>query len=168
MIDITNVESIIVNTLQSYLTTEERPCTVVMANQTAPIPPYPYVSYTITTPLTAAGGTYGIAEDGTRYRELKQVWSFTVQSDSDTESQILALKIYDWFSLVGRVDLEDNGIIAESVTSVNNRDNLLSIEYEYRNGLDVTFNLLHSITEEEASRAGYIEKVILNNKEEKP
>ena len=36
-------------------------CPVVLANQTAPAPPYPYVSYTITTPVHHVGGTYGTA-----------------------------------------------------------------------------------------------------------
>ena len=130
-----------------------------MANQTSPVPPYPYVSYTIITPVKASGGTYCIEKDGTHHKTLKQVWSFTVQSDSDIESKLLALRMFDWFSLIGRVDIEDNGIIAESVSDVSNRDNLLTIEYEYRNGLDVTFALTHTISEEEANRAGYIEQV---------
>lgn len=46
-------ESTIVNELSQYTG-----CTVVLANQTAPMPPYPYISYTIITPVRAVGGTY--------------------------------------------------------------------------------------------------------------
>lgn len=164
MIDIALVESVIVNGLQSYLTNDKRPCTVLMANQTAPIPPYPYVSYTIITPSASGGGTYSIHGDGTRFKTVKQVWSFTVQSDDDIESKQLALKAADWFSLVGRVDVEDNNIVVEKIGDVGNRDNLLSIEYEYRNGFDVTLALTSTITKEDAERAGYIETVNLQRR----
>lgn len=135
--------------LEAYLSTEARPCKVVRQNQVAPIPDYPYVSYTVTTPVVSPkGGTYSIAPDGTRYRKLEQGWSFTVQSDDADEAMNLAIEMFDFFALSGRVKLADSGIIVNRVGGITARDNLISIEYEHRNGLDVTFGLLHKVANE--------------------
>ena len=146
MIENRNNEIIIVDGLSNYLSTDTRPCSVVRQNQTAPIPAYPYVSYTITNPVVTQGGTYSITKDGTRYKRLEQTWSFTVQSDDQDEALNLALEMYDFFAEVARVTLADRNIIVDRVGNITPRDNLLSIEYEYRNGLDVTFGLLHQIS----------------------
>lgn len=159
LLEIAKIEAVIVNSLQEWLTSvNDRQCLVIAANQTAPIPPYPYVSYTITTPATAKGGTYGIDDNLSRFKTVYQTWSFTVQSDKDTESQELAVMLYSFFDLVGRVELQDNNIIVVRTTDITNRDNMLSIEYEYRNGCDVTFALQLVIPEKDAVRHGYIEK----------
>ena len=141
MIDHRSNEIIIVDGLKSYIGVE-----VVRQNQVAEIPPYPYVSYTVTTPLHSRGGTYSQKEDGTMYRSFLQTWSFTSQSDDQEEALTIALKIYDYFTAVGLLHLADNGITVHNVRDVTTRDNMISIQYEYRNGLDVTFGLLHTIT----------------------
>lgn len=145
MIDSRNNEVIIVNGLKDYLSTDKRACEVVRQNQVAPIPEYPYVSYTVTSPVVTKGGTYSVAEDGTRYKQLDQVWSFTVQSDDQDEALNLAIEMYNFFALSGRTKLADNDIVVHNVGNVTSRDNLISIEYEHRCGLDVTFGLLHKI-----------------------
>ena len=164
MIDARSDEITIVDGLKAYLSTKKKPCEVVMANQTGDIPRYPYVTYTITTPAEHRSGTYSIAEDGTYYRTLRQIWSFTVNSDDSDESLNLALKAYDWFVLAGLTYLNDRDIIVRKVGNVNNRDNLITVEYEHRNGFDVHFGLLHTITMTEQEIGGYIEKI--NLKEE--
>ena len=46
-----------------------------------------------------------------------------------------------------------------SVQSMTSRDNLLTIDYEYRKGFDVDFLLYHEISKADATTAGYIETV---------
>lgn len=146
MLDHRANEITIVGGLKDYLSTESRPCEVVRQNQVAKIPAYPYVSYTLTTPVSAHSGTYSEAKDGTLYRSILQTWSFTVQSDDQEEALSLAMRIYDFFSAAGVTYLADNGITVRRVRDVNTRDNLLTVQYEYRNGLDVTFGLLYEIS----------------------
>lgn len=145
MIDFRKNEITIVERLKKYLSTEVRPCEIVRQNQVAKVPPYPYGSYTVTTPVHARNGTYSRAEDGTLYRTLLQTWSFTFQSDDQEEAISLAMRAYDFFTASGLTLLADNGITVRRVRDVTTRDNLLSIQYEHRNGLDVTFGLLYSI-----------------------
>ena len=159
MLDHRANEITIVSGLKDYLSTESRPCEVVRQNQVAKIPAYPYVSYTLTTPVSAHSGTYSEAEDGTLYRSILQTWSFTVQSDDQEEALSLAMKIYDFFSAAGVTYLSDKGITVRRVRDVNTRDNLLTIQYEYRNGLDVTFGLLYEISPGEQINRDQIESI---------
>ena len=145
MIDHRANEIVIVDSIKAYLTTEKRPCEVVRQNQVAEVPPYPYVSYSVTTPVDEASGAYSEAEDGTLYRDVLQTWSFTVQSDDEEEALTLAMRIYDFFSVAGVTHLADHNITVRRTRSITARDNLISIEYEYRKGLDVTFGLLYCI-----------------------
>ena len=165
MIDARSIEITIVEGLKKYLSVN-RPCEVVRANQTGPIPPYPYVAYTITTPLQSRSGTFSVASDGTRYRTFSQTWSFTFNSDDAEESINLALRAFDWFSVAGVVYLNDNGVVIGNLSNITNRDNIITIEYEHRNGFDVTFNLLHTVTMTEDELGGYIDTANIKQKEE--
>ena len=156
LIDLRQNEIIIVEGLQ-----KELDCPVIRANQTAPIPPYPYVSYTLMTPVSANNGTWGEYEDGKDRKPFTQTWSFTIQSNDSTESQMLALKAYDWFDHVGTVPLNDNHIIVQSISNITNRDNLLTVEYEYRNGFDVVFWWLSEV-ENTTTATGTIDSVEFN------
>lgn len=146
MIKQNDIQTYIAEALKAYLG-----CEVVLANQTAPIPSYPYVSFTITTPMVANNGTYGeFVEDNTlvKAKEIQQIWSFTVQSDDSVESATVANKAYDFFDCVGTIQLNENGVVVQRIENITNRDNLLTIEYEYRNGFDVTFSFMNEITQE--------------------
>lgn len=155
----------IVESLKKYLTSDIRPCEVVRQHQVAEIPPYPYVAYTVTTPVNQKIGTYSVAEDGSFYKDILQTWSFTVQSDDQDEAMTLALRIYDFFSAVGLTTLADNKISVARVTAVNNRDNLITMEYEYRSGLDVTFSLLYVIAPDPEFGSGVIETIKISKEE---
>lgn len=157
MIDLRSIEITIVENLKKYLSEEFRPCEVIRQNQVAHIPPYPYVSYTVTTPIDALKGTYCKAEDGTLYRNIQQIWSFTVQSNDYDESLQLGLKMMDYFTAVGLLNLSDKNITVRRVTNLTSRDNLITIQYEYRHGLDVTFGLLYTITPDEQINTDVIE-----------
>jgi len=148
MIDHRKNEIIIVERLKAYLHDEVRPCELVRQNQVAEVPPYPYGSYTVTTPVSAHGGTYSQDRDGTLYKTVLQTWSFTFQSDDQEEAMRLAMRAYDFFTATGLTVLADHGIMVYRVRDITTRDNLLSIQYEHRNGLDVTFGLLSTIKDE--------------------
>lgn len=165
MIDHRANELVIVDGLKAYLSTDQRFCEVVRQNQVAESPAYPYVSYTITTPVAAHNGSYSEAEDGTLYRNALQTWSFTVQSDDQDEALTLAMKTYDYFTAAGVTHLADKGITVRRVRDITTRDNMLSIQYEYRNGLDVTFGLMYSITPENQISRDVIESNTFNKEE---
>lgn len=157
MLDFRANEIVIVDGLKEYLSKFGRPCEVVRANQTGPIPPYPYVAYTVTTPMHEYGGTYGIDQNGTMFRSALQTWSFTAQSDDQEEAISTAYRIYDYFTAAGVTLLADKGITVRRARDITSRDNLLTMQYEYRNGLDVTFGLMYTITKGEQNDPDVIE-----------
>ena len=122
-------------------------CPVVKANQSNPkIPPYPYVSFTVITPMVANGGTWGKHDDGTERKPFKQVWSFTAQSDDDTKALEVAMKLYEFLDRRND-ELFDKGIIVERLSNISNRDNFVTIQYEHRYGFDVTFSFMREGTD---------------------
>ena len=135
---------------------------VIQSNQNHKPPSYPYCSYTITTLASTKNGTYGKYDDDIDRKPFTQTWSVTVQSDKEEESFALTLKAHDWFEHVARIYLNDNNINVQSVGNITNRDNVLTIEYEYRNGFDVVFNLINEI---ESPDTEYIETVVIGNGE---
>ena len=140
MIDQKKIESAIINGLQDYL---KYP--VILANQHSPAPSYPYVSFTVTSLKTGNNGTYSSCHDGVFYKHFRQRWSFTTQSDDDDQCSEITLKAYDWFSQIGITYLSDNEIYIERLEDISNRDNLITIQYEYRRGFDVTFVVMDVI-----------------------
>lgn len=134
MINYEEKRDIVVAGLNAYV---QRP--VIMQNQDAPPPEYPYLSYTITTLAGENKGTYGEYADGTHKKSFTQIWSISAQSDKESESVYYACKAREWFDNVGTLYLNDNGVIVQSVGSITNRDNLLTAGYEYKKGFDVTF-----------------------------
>lgn len=119
-------------------------CEIVKANlANAPIPPYPYISFTILNWSTKKG-TYSKQENET-YIQGKQTWSFTVQGIQDDEAFQTAQLARDWFEESGRLYLNDNRIVIQSVGEITNRDTLLTLDYEYRKGFDVVLSLMNVI-----------------------
>lgn len=160
MVDIESLRKVIVKGLKQYLN-----CPVIKSNQNAPPPKYPYCSYTFTTVATENNGTYGEWEDGVARKGVNTVYSFTVQSDNNSESVALANKAREWLDYAGTVYLNDNGVVVQAVTSVTNRDNVLTSEYEYRNGFDCFFWCYDAV---EMPNIETIDTVKLDNKEIKP
>lgn len=140
LIPIRAKEIVISEALKSHLG-----CEVIRANQNSPIPKYPYVSYTIIEPMRANNGTWGEYEDGTKRKQIQQVWSFTAQSDDDNESKLTAIDAHDFFSEIGSIYLLDNEVSVQLVGGVTCRDNLITTGFEYRNGFDVTFAFMNEI-----------------------
>jgi len=151
LIDLNGIRETVVKGLKNYLSIP-----VVRSNQTGKPPRYPYLSYTITSLLSENNGTWGKYEDGKDRKPALQTWSITVQSDDSAEAMELAIKARDWLEHTGTVYLNDNHVIVQSLSGISNRDNLLTIEYEYRNGFDVVFWFL-SETDGTEETAEYIE-----------
>jgi hypothetical protein len=142
VIEVRQIEFDVAEGLKAHLE-----CEVARANQNSPIPAYPYVSYTITTLMRANNGTWVECEDGTKHKEVQQIWSFTVQADNDTESKVLAIDAHNYFDEIGTIYLNDKGIVVQLLGDITNRDNFLTTGYEYRNGFDVTFAFVDEISE---------------------
>ena len=131
LIDLDSIRSVIVKGLK-----EELKIPIIRANQTGPAPAYPYLSYTITSLISDKNGTWGEYDDGMHRKPGTMTFSLTVQSDKADEAMALCIKARDWLDHTGNVYLKDNKIIVQSVGAVNNRDNLITIEYENRFGFD--------------------------------
>ena len=139
-------------------------CKCVPSNTTQQMPAYPYISFSIISTSTQKG-TYAAAtikRDGkdvpVLFKPLWQKWSFTVQSKDDAEALEKAMLIADFFAEAIRQELEDNDIVVSDVGQITPRDNLLTIEYEYRKGLDVTLHFNNVI---EKSTTEFIDAVAL-------
>jgi hypothetical protein len=133
---------------------------VIQGNQTAQPPKYPYVSYTVTTLKSENNGTYGRYDDCVYRIPIKQTWSVTTHSDDSDEAMTLAVKCEEFLKHSGVTYLNDNNVIVDRTTAITNRDNLITAEYEYRNGFDVVFYLFNEITpDDEDTDSGVIEEV---------
>lgn len=137
---------------------------VIRSGQNAEPPDYPYLSYTVTTLESANNGTWGEYKDGIDRIPVTQTWSITVQSDKEGESVELACKAREYLDNVGTQYLNDRDVIVQRVGSITNRDSLISIDYEYRNGFDAVFYLFDE-TKRPIDEIGVIETITLNKKE---
>lgn len=161
MFDFDTAREIIASGLSTYLN-----CPVIRSAQNAKPPPYPYVSYSITTLMSENKGTYGVYPDGTDRKPFTQVWSITVLSSDNSECMKLACKSRDWLDHAGTVFLNDNKVVCQSVGSITNRDNFLTADYEYRNGFDVKFWFMNEIINPKETN-GIIETVAVTQEEYK-
>lgn len=157
MFDYDGMRKTVAAGLKKYLN-----CPVIRGNQNEEPPAYPYVSYNVITPFHENKGTYGEYDDGVHRKPFTQTWSITAQSDDNSESVNLAIKAHEWLDHVGTQYLKENGVDVQSVGNVTNRDNVLTVEYEYKNGFDVVFYLFNEVGDPNAE-IGYVEGVELNN-----
>lgn len=142
-------------------------CTCVPSNTTKKKPPYPYISFSVIN-TSVKKGTYAKTtvtdEKGTAknvlFKPATQTWSFTVQSPDDAEAMRIALLISDFFAEAKRLELADRGIIIADVGAITPRDTLLTIEYEYRKGLDIKLSL-NNVIEDTVKET--VESVSLSN-----
>lgn len=134
MVDIESLRTVVAKGLKEYVG-----CPFIRSNQNAAPPDYPYGVYTITTVATENNGTYGEWEDGIARKGVNTVWSITIRSNDSAESVMLANKAREWLDYAGTTHLNDNGVIVQAVTSITNRDSVLTSDYEYANGFDCFF-----------------------------
>lgn len=140
MIDHNRLRSVVVRGLKKYLGIP-----AIIFNQAEEQPDYPFIGYTVTTPKSANNGTRGEYTDGIARIPVTQTWSITAFSNDETESVTYADKAREWLEYVGTTYLSDNDVIVQKTTNVTNRDNVLSVGYEYKNGFDCVFWLLDEI-----------------------
>lgn len=160
MIDYDEIRRVIVTGLKEYLK-----CPVIRSNQNGKLPSYPFVSYTITMLMSENKGTYGEYEDGIKRKPFTQTWSISALSDDNSESVNLAIKAREWFDCFGTTYLSDNNVIVQSVGSVTNRDNIITIDYEYKNGFDIVIYLFDEVSSSEEYDGSWIETATINEME---
>lgn len=153
MLDLKKMRATVMNGLHEYLG-----ILMIRGDQTARAPAYPYGIARATTPEAANHGTYQQHEDGIDRLMVRSIWSFSFLSRDYDESLMLASRAREWFTHTGRVWLAEHGITVQSVTDITNRDNILTVEYERKNGFDVVF-YVYDETENPSISAGYIERV---------
>ena len=151
LIDYDKMREIIKNGLETHLKVP-----VIRGNQTAKQPDYPFVSYNITTIAGANNGTWQQHEDGIDRKLVRSIWSFSVLAQSWNKSVSLANKTREWIDRAGRLILSDNGITVQSIGEITNRDNILTVEYECKNGFDVVF-YVYDETANTIEQSSYIE-----------
>ncbi len=140
MIDYENMRITVVKGLKQYLG-----CPVIRANQNVQPPSYPYVTYTVTTLMSENGGTWQEYDNGIDRQAVTQTWSISALSNESSESVRLAAMARAWLTRLGTRYLNDNNVIVQSAGNITNRDNILTSEYEYKNGFDVVFWLYDEV-----------------------
>ena len=145
MIDYAALRSAIVRPLAAALGIP-----VILSDQTGQIPPYPFVTYKMTSPYleTSVHGAESVrdAPDGIKVLQEKVVevvFSFTVHSKDADEAYQLCYALVEYFDFAGRDALRDAGITVVGISNVQNRDVFLTIEYERRVGCDVRFRVVN-------------------------
>lgn len=155
MIDLDKIRSIVPNGMSEYIGIP-----IIRGNQSKRAPSHPYGTYNITTIAAANNGTWQQHEDGVDRLLVRSTWSFTFITDDWLQSIMYASNAREWLTHTGRVLLADNGITVQSVTDITNRDNILTVEYERKNGFDVVF-YIYDEAANPSSQTGYIESVSL-------
>lgn len=126
---------------------------VIMSDQSGPAPDYPYITYTVTSPYLPNGGpNYSTAvEDGNMVerfeRHIDLVISFTALSGDPDEAMAYAMLMIEYYQNRASYELREVGVVVVSVSNVQNRDNLLTIDYERRCGIDVRFRVIDSASQ---------------------
>lgn len=129
---------------------------IIRGNQSAEAPNYPYGAYNITTIAGANNGTRQQHDDGIDRLMVRSIWSFSFLAADYDESVMLAIKAREWFEHTGRGRLAEHGAIVQSTTDITNRDNILTVEYERKNGFDVVFYVYDEV-QNLTETNGYIE-----------
>lgn len=134
MIDYKTMRETVAQGLNAYLGIP-----IIRGNQTAPAPDKPYGTYNITTLAGKNNGTWQVHDDGKERLMVKSIWSLSFLADDWDESVNHAIKAREWFEHTGRSHLAEYGITVQSTTDITNRDNILTVDYERKNGFDVVF-----------------------------
>lgn len=158
MIDYKKMRETVCTGLTDYLGIQ-----VIRGNQTAKAPKLPYATCNITTIAGANNGTWQQHGDGIDRLMVKSIWSFSFLSADYDESVRHAIKAREWLLHTGRTWLSDRGITVQSATDIINRDNILTVAYERKNGFDVVF-FVYDEAENPLAFNGTIDTAEINNK----
>jgi hypothetical protein len=119
-----------------------KPYPIVEQANTDEQPPYPFGTYTITSPYLNVK-RYRVGDEV--IEDVEIVVSYTWISQSSFESVQLAQMAATLLnSTKAKQKLRDAGIVVVSTMGLGSRDNFISIEVERRNGFDVKLRVRHS------------------------
>ena len=129
---------------------------VIMANQNAPKPNYPFIRYTYTTPMNSIvprAGSYYAEESGEmldygRKHHNRMTVSLTAISMDSDEAHEKALEAAEWFTWKGYFHLKENNIVVVRIEAMTNRDTLIVDDYERRVGFDVQLRVSSKVEKE--------------------
>lgn len=167
MIQHSEIRNVIVGGLSRYLS---RP--VVLNNNADKMENYPFMTYTVINPRLDNYGEPSIktvnrvingqTKKMTQFQKIIEiVYSFTVISEDEDEAQDLLHQAVSFFDVFGVGDLKQGKIAVVEVSNVQNRDSLITIDYEHRLGFDVRLR----VTEINEQESVYIESADIHFKE---
>lgn len=130
---------------------------VVHTDSNGPRPDYPFYSYKFTTLRQGTGeggvlkGTFADSLDPnfkadyveTLEFQPKVIMSFMAYALDSDQCQDIALRAWEWFRLKGRRKLGNNNIVVVDVGDIQDRSITIAGSYEFRQGFDVEFRVLH-------------------------
>lgn len=120
--------------------------TLIQANTAGTQPPYPFATFTITTPKVLVGNQSGPQQA----EQFELVVSLTFKSTSALTALNLAEQAQQYLrSNTGRSFLlGTGGLVLASVQGFTNRDNFISIDYERNVGFDIQLRAANPFVEE--------------------
>lgn len=131
----------LINELSSYLS---RP--VILADQSAPKPKYPYIAIKEMINHIPAPQSITTEEDKQKsHSQATKPLSITAYSKDFNDVNDLINKVFNWFEFTGYRTLKNLGYVVERVESIMNRDSLIVDDYERRRGFDVILRFTHEI-----------------------
>jgi hypothetical protein len=125
---------------------------VIFNPQTAQLPPYPFVGYSITSDYIKS------IEDGietwqdsngdikqTQGLNIEITMSFNAYSNDSITAKNLIKLVRDWFSYAGYFYLIEKGIVVSDISPIQNRDLLEVDAYERREGFELTIRVYDTV-----------------------
>lgn len=147
MIDVKTIRTDIVRALTAH--TQK---VVIVADQDAPKPPYPYTSVKFTNVGTLVGGPSRTMQGNKRVHEqnIEMTLSITNIGASVDDATNLAYAALAFFETKFHA-LSDVGIVVVRTTALTDRTTVLEVGYEYKIGFDVKLRV-HSRTAHDTDR----------------
>jgi len=153
MINVIAIRNAVISALATYISHP-----VVMLDQAAKKPPYPFVGYKVITPYAPERGSVAEIDEmvpsanpdfeydieRTAIEQPTMTISFTVYAKTEDEALSLALQAQEWLRFSGYDTLSENNVVVVETTPVQNRDTLIINDYERRQGFDA---ILRSVSE---------------------
>lgn len=137
----------LINALATYL---NKP--VILADQAAPRPPYPYIGIKITSQFIPEPGHPVIINqdlpddiEQTAISQPHMVLSVTEYAKEIASAGQIAQQAHDWFKFIGHQQLKALGYVVIELDTISNRDSMIVDDYERRRGFDVRLRFSHSI-----------------------
>lgn len=122
-------------------------------------PKYPFISYKINRLTNNSNNGALITRELVKskdegYKDIKETKvyqpkftiSFNSYSKDEEESQVLAEKLKEYFDFTGYYDLKYKDLIVTNIGTIQSRNLILNMAYEYRYGFDVEIRTITSVS----------------------